>query len=157
MPLRIWRRFQLVPGVRMNLSRRGASLSLGHRGFWYTLGSHGHRVTAGIPGTGIYWTERGRHVHHGHRLLPPSCFWWCSPRCFIDRFPKPHEDVTGVKWPGAIFIDYGLRFVLVCAWCSLRVERLITTTASVRCQPLQRPGPSIGRQRNQSVDAGGSC
>ena len=72
MGLRIWKRFQLVPGVRMNLSRRGASLSLGHRGFWYTLGSRGHRVTAGIPGTGIYWTEKvspGRHVHGGHRLL----------------------------------------------------------------------------------------
>jgi hypothetical protein len=64
MPLRIWRRFQLVPGVRMNLSRRGASLSLGHRGFWYTLGSHGHRVTAGIPGTGIFCPQ--------DRLIPAA-------------------------------------------------------------------------------------
>jgi hypothetical protein len=72
MPLRIWKRINLIPGVRANVSKRGLSLSLGHRGFWYTLGTHGHRVTAGIPGTGIYWTEKvspGRHVRGGHRLL----------------------------------------------------------------------------------------
>ena len=71
MALRIWKRITLLPGVRMNLSRHGASLSLGHRGFWYTLGSHGSRVTAGVPGTGVYWTQRtaaGRHVHGGHRF-----------------------------------------------------------------------------------------
>jgi hypothetical protein len=74
MSLRIWKRINLIPGVRANISKRGLSLSLGHRGFWYTLGSHGHRVTAGIPGTGIYWTEQTRlspngRVHAGHRLL----------------------------------------------------------------------------------------
>jgi hypothetical protein len=79
MGLRIWKRINLIPGVRANVSRRGLSLSLGHRGFWYTLGSHGHRVTAGIPGTGIYWTEQtrsGRPVHGGHRLL--TAFLVCA-------------------------------------------------------------------------------
>jgi len=32
MPLRFTRRLSLVPGLRMNLSKRSASLSVGHRG-----------------------------------------------------------------------------------------------------------------------------
>jgi hypothetical protein len=32
MPLRFSRRLSIVPGLRVNLSKRGASLSVGHRG-----------------------------------------------------------------------------------------------------------------------------
>ncbi|MBY0532182.1 MAG: DUF4236 domain-containing protein [Xanthobacteraceae bacterium] len=47
----------IIPGVRLNLSKSGASVSLGRRGFWYTIGSKGTRTTVGIPGTGLSWTE----------------------------------------------------------------------------------------------------
>jgi Protein of unknown function (DUF4236) len=70
MRLRLWRRFRIVPGIRANLSRSGVSLSVGRRGAWYTTGPRGRRVTAGWPGTGLFWTERlppaapphGRHL-----------------------------------------------------------------------------------------------
>jgi hypothetical protein len=58
MSLRLWRRKQLFPGLRMNLSRSGVSLSLGRRGAWYTSGRRGQRVTLGAPGTGLFWTEK---------------------------------------------------------------------------------------------------
>lgn len=58
MPLRFSRRFTLVPGLRVNLSRGGASLSVGHRGAWYSIGRRGGRATVGLPGTGLFWTER---------------------------------------------------------------------------------------------------
>lgn len=58
MPLRLWRRFRLVPGLRANLSKSGVSLSVGRRGAWYTSGPRGQRVTLGAPGTGLFWTER---------------------------------------------------------------------------------------------------
>ena len=32
--LRFTLRFSLIPGLRVNLSKRGASLSIGHRGAW---------------------------------------------------------------------------------------------------------------------------
>jgi hypothetical protein len=35
-----------------------SALSIGHRGAWYTIGPHGRRVTLGLPGTGLFWTER---------------------------------------------------------------------------------------------------
>jgi hypothetical protein len=72
MPLRFHRSVSIIPGLRVNLSKSGASLSLGHRGAWYTVGPRGRRVTVGLPGTGLYWTEpvsKGRPLHHRHRLL----------------------------------------------------------------------------------------
>jgi hypothetical protein len=50
MPLRLWSRFRIVPGLRVNLSRSGLSPPIGHRGAWYTLGPHDQRmVTRGLP------------------------------------------------------------------------------------------------------------
>lgn len=70
MPLRFNRRVSLIPGLRLNLSKSGASLSLGHRGAWYTVGRRGSRATLGLPGTGLYWTEKvspTAPLHGGHR------------------------------------------------------------------------------------------
>jgi Protein of unknown function (DUF4236) len=57
MGFRFRRSVPLLPGVRLNLSGSGASVSLGPRGFHYTIGGKGTRVTAGIPGTGLSWTQ----------------------------------------------------------------------------------------------------
>src|SRR5262249_24875578 len=51
-----YRRLSLIPGLRVNLSKSGASLSIGHRGAWYTIGPRGSRATIGLPGTGLYYT-----------------------------------------------------------------------------------------------------
>jgi len=71
MAVRFSRRFSLIPGLRLNLSRRGASLSVGHRGVWWTIGPRGGRATVGLPGTGLFWTEKvppAAPPHGGHRL-----------------------------------------------------------------------------------------
>jgi hypothetical protein len=70
MGFRFYKRVSLIPGLRVNLSRRGASLSIGHRGAWYTMGPRGSRATIGLPGTGLYYTERvgpAAPLHAGHR------------------------------------------------------------------------------------------
>ncbi len=70
MGFRFTRRVSIIPGLRVNLSRSGASLSIGHRGAWYTVGPRGRRVSLGVPGTGVYWTEKvspTAPVHAGHR------------------------------------------------------------------------------------------
>jgi hypothetical protein len=70
MGFRFSRRISIIPGLRVNLGKRGASLSIGHRGAWYTVGPHGRRVTVGLPGTGLYWTESvppAAQPHAGHR------------------------------------------------------------------------------------------
>ena len=59
MALRFWRRMRVAPGVTMNLSKRGGSLSFGPRGAKYTLGTSGRRGTVSLPGTGLFYTVRG--------------------------------------------------------------------------------------------------
>jgi hypothetical protein len=58
MTLRYHRRLTIFPGLHLNLSRSGASVSVGRKGFWATGGPRGRHLTAGIPGTGLSWTER---------------------------------------------------------------------------------------------------
>jgi len=68
MSLRFFRRIRLAPGITVNLSRSGASLSFGPRGARLTLGRGGVRGTAGLPGTGLYYTRRlGKGKGRGRR------------------------------------------------------------------------------------------
>lgn len=72
MTLRFHRRLGVIPGLRLNFSLSGPSVSIGRRGVWYTIGPRGRRLTVGAPGTGLYWTESyppAAPPHAGHRGL----------------------------------------------------------------------------------------
>ena len=72
MSWRFQKRVSIIPGLRLNASKSGLSLSIGHRGAWYTVGRRGRRVTVGVPGTGLYWTESvppARPPHAGHQIV----------------------------------------------------------------------------------------
>jgi len=56
MSFRFWRRIKIAPGVTLNLSKSGGSLSFGPRGAKFTVGSRGKLSTVGIPGTGLFYT-----------------------------------------------------------------------------------------------------
>ena len=58
--VRLWRHKQIIPGVRLNISKSGPSVSFGPRGLHATFGSRGRRMTAGIPGTGVFYTSYSR-------------------------------------------------------------------------------------------------
>lgn len=60
MALQFNRRFGLAPGLRLNLGKRGVSVSVGEKGAWLTAGTKGVRTSLGVPGTGVYWTEQAR-------------------------------------------------------------------------------------------------
>jgi Protein of unknown function (DUF4236) len=60
MGFRFRRSFKLAPGVRINLSKSGASTSIGVRGAHVTLGHGQVRETVGIPGSGISYSEQHR-------------------------------------------------------------------------------------------------
>lgn len=50
---------RIAPGVRLNLSKSGASWSIGRKGATLNLGGRrGPRATIGLPGTGLSWSER---------------------------------------------------------------------------------------------------
>ena len=56
--MRLWRRVRIAPGVTINLSKSGPSVSLGPRGAKVTMSRRGVRQTVGIPGTGVYATRQ---------------------------------------------------------------------------------------------------
>lgn len=58
MAFRFFRRIKLAPGLTLNLSKRGGSLSFGPQGAKMTVGTSGVRRTVGLPGTGLWYTEK---------------------------------------------------------------------------------------------------
>ena len=58
MGLRFRRSWGVIPGVRFNLGLKSGSVSFGTRGLHYTVGTSGSRITAGLPGTGLFWTQK---------------------------------------------------------------------------------------------------
>ena len=58
MGLRFRKSITICKGVRVNLGKAGASLSVGTKGCRYSIHSSGRRTASvGIPGTGIYYTQ----------------------------------------------------------------------------------------------------
>ena len=72
MSFRFWRRVRLAPGVTLNLSKSTASLSLGPRGAKYTISPRGNRATAGIPGTGLFYSVHDRNAGRGRNSTPTA-------------------------------------------------------------------------------------
>lgn len=70
---RFYRRVHIFPGMSVNLSKSGPSLTVGMRGAHVTFGNSGVTRTVGIPGTGLYYTSRtGHHTgfHSAHTETP---------------------------------------------------------------------------------------
>jgi hypothetical protein len=59
MGVRFYRRIGLIPGLRVNLSRSGPSLSIGHRGAWYTIGPRGPARDASEWFISALWLRKG--------------------------------------------------------------------------------------------------
>lgn len=60
MAFRFQRRIKIAPGIRLNVSKTGASLSVGRDGATVNLNKNGVRGTAGIPGTGLSYSKPSR-------------------------------------------------------------------------------------------------
>ncbi len=67
MAWRYRRRLRLLPGVTLNVGKRGASVSLGGRGAHVTYGARGKRATIGLPGSGLSYTA---YQPYRHRTAP---------------------------------------------------------------------------------------
>ena len=69
MGFRFFRRKKILPGVTLNFSKSGPSVSLGPKGAKFTIGPRGTRTTVGMPGTGMFYTtehrtKKGSQEHH---------------------------------------------------------------------------------------------
>ncbi len=57
MPIRIRKSFNLFPGVKVNVSKGGTSITVGKKGFHLNFSKRGVRETVGLPGSGISETN----------------------------------------------------------------------------------------------------
>jgi hypothetical protein len=70
MGFRFRRSIRILPGLRLNIGKRGVSTSIGVRGAHVTFGKNGVRETVGIPGSGLSYTHvEGTH-HHAAAKAP---------------------------------------------------------------------------------------
>jgi hypothetical protein len=75
MSLRFRKSIKLAPGVRMNFSGSGLSMTLGPRGASFNVGSRGTYFNAGIPGTGLYSRTKlsgGNSARRVRSGVPPA-------------------------------------------------------------------------------------
>lgn len=70
MGFRFQKRIKVLPGVSLNIGKRGASVSIGPRGARTTVGRHGIKHSFGIPGTGIRYETPYRNAGGGQRNSP---------------------------------------------------------------------------------------
>jgi hypothetical protein len=61
MSFRFRRTLSLLPGIRLNLSKSGAAVSVGPKGAKITAGPTGIGAAAGVPGTGMFWSKQITH------------------------------------------------------------------------------------------------
>lgn len=58
MAMRFRKSLKLAPGLRLNISKKGASVRVGPKNAGYTAGTSGQRVSASIPGTGVSFSSK---------------------------------------------------------------------------------------------------
>ena len=87
MAFRFFRRVRIAPGVHLNLSKGGVSISAGPRGLKTTVGTSGRRFTAGIPGTGLHHTKAVKPGRSGSRAAGA-----------IARSPERAEPIRSGFW-----------------------------------------------------------
>jgi len=91
MAFRFFRRVHLAPGLSLNLSKSGPSVSVGVCGAHATFGPRGIRQTVGIPGTGAFFTSQ-QGWHSGAH----------TAEHFADATPAPTPPRTGWQQAGHV-------------------------------------------------------
>jgi hypothetical protein len=78
---------KILPGVRVNISKKSSSVSFGCRWFRRTISTTGKaRTTVGLPGTGLSYTKTTGH--------PP----WAHPSPSGQRYYNAERVETSMKW-----------------------------------------------------------
>lgn len=89
--------FKILPGVRLNVGKKGISTSIGPKGAKVNIGPNGTRFTANIPGTGLSYTTRlDKPIGRGMTQCP-----YCGRRMRKqwDNCPQCHQSLIKVEKP----------------------------------------------------------
>lgn len=132
MGFRFRRSVRIAPGIRINFNAKSTSVRIGPRGLGYTISSTGKKhVTAGIPGTGLSFTQT---VAPARKAVP-------SQPQLIAQAIEPTE--AGRKSPSKFSIAATvLVIILGLAWCSNREPHQKQPAASPPVAAKSQPEPS---------------
>jgi hypothetical protein len=111
--LRFQKRWRILPGLKINLSKSGASATLGPRGAGVNIGKDGITTNAGIPGTGLSYRQKlgGGRGWLGVVLLVAALGWWAfQNKDQIARFIAPAAPQAAANSP-VNTAARGLRYV----------------------------------------------
>lgn len=76
MGLRLRKSIKILPGVKLNLSKTGASVSLGGKGLSYNIGKKGNKATVGLPGSGISYSTYSPNGSPKAKSSKLASFFW---------------------------------------------------------------------------------
>jgi hypothetical protein len=93
MPLRFSRRVSLIAGLRVNLSKSGASLSIGHRGAWYTSGRM-------VGASRSAFRERAPHAGHRAAFAPAIVLVLIALAAIVGH-PDGYQKAGSYRMPAA--------------------------------------------------------
>lgn len=84
MGFRFRKSFKVAPGVKLNFNKKSTGVTFGNKGLHYTINSSGKRTaSAGIPGTGLYYTESssgsGSGQNNGNNFTGDSDYSGMNP------------------------------------------------------------------------------
>jgi hypothetical protein len=97
MPFRFRRSKRILPGVRLNVGKRGVSASVGGRGAHVTVGRMGMRQTVSAPGTGVsYTTKKGCPLLGGSVLL--LLLLACGGTAVVTPTARPALPTVAPSW-----------------------------------------------------------
>jgi hypothetical protein len=99
---RFRRSVKILPGIRLNIGKRGVSTSIGVRGAHVTFGRTGTRTAVGLPGSGLSYTHLEK-PHQGATIVPGKA----QPATVTEPLPK------GRAWRGWLWIALALAIGLV--------------------------------------------
>lgn len=90
MAFRFFSRKKIFPGVTLNMSKSGPSLSFGPRGFKHTIGLGGRqRTTVGLPGTGLHYSVQHGKKSQSRQTSTNAPISRASPSAPSDYCPDP--------------------------------------------------------------------
>jgi hypothetical protein len=115
MGFRFQKRISILPGLRINLSKSGASASVGPRGADVNIGAGGITTNAGLPGTGLSYRSRlGTHGSWlGVVLLVGALAFWAGKHAMPDSSQaKPSPSAAAPEAAGTTpAAAAGIRYV----------------------------------------------
>ncbi len=124
MGFRFRKSIKIVPGVRINLTKKGvSSVSVGKRDATVNIGKKGTRGTVGIPGSGLSYSS---YKSHNQSKSTPNNSSQQTP--ISDNTPPPilpHSssihDIDPNQRQVSIMLGIGIFFVpIIFAWFTLR-------------------------------------